>query len=214
MGFGLGKKISSYKTEQEVGGVFTNVWGREYGAWIGSRGGHSSGDVIENPSGMIESIIRDEIHAERDLILTDIIAVTPNVILEIEKVAHRIAEDYYNGSYFHNINNNWTALVTDYATPANPEFTFSGSPGSYAYLDNVYLTNVNVNLNTTLFDALETARSTWTFARSINKKIKAFDLLNELCFESHSILFKSNDEYKIVNRYTYRGDMKIKTINI
>lgn len=37
---------------------------------------------------------------------------------------------------------------------------------------------------------------------------------DETVLKTEYFLLNTNDEYKIVNRYTYRGDMKIKTINI
>ena len=49
-------------TIREAGKIFGVLKGREYGSWISSRSSnYASGNVIEDPAGIIESVLRDEL---------------------------------------------------------------------------------------------------------------------------------------------------------
>ena len=171
--------------------IFAQIYGREYGAWIGSRGGHSSGDLIENPAGMIESLIREEVHCERDL---DVEAKQSSTVASIDRPLHK-ETDYYNGSYFHNVSIATVNQISDFAyDQASVRWNFTSSTFSTTLTNHKgFLTNVNCNIDTDLFDDFETARSGWIFARSYDKRDSVHNILKQLAFESHSILFESCD---------------------
>lgn len=186
-----------YKAEKNINSVFATLYGREYGGWIGTRGGHSEGDLIENPAGVIESIIRDEMLRELDYEVATYSST--GKYIDIITTPNR-KTDFYQDGYIHNVSNDWVKKITYSSSSTYQTRIYVGilSDVTTAIGDKIFLTNVNANIDTTSFDTFETARSGWVFRRSVNKNISALDLLNELCYESHSILFRSNQTFKIV----------------
>ena len=145
---------------------------------------------------MIEDVIRNELHAERDLTVTTVISEVTHSVLEIEDAAFWI-DDYYNEAILHNVTQDWSSEITDFEIDGSSRkaFTITGTP-TLAVDDNIYLTNVNCNLDS-FYNTLE-VRDDWVAHRVINKKMGVLDLLDELCYEFWSILIKSYDEYKLI----------------
>lgn len=169
--------------------TFIKCEGLEYGKW--ARGSDSEGDLITRNESIVESLLRDWVHSERDLEADSNYAVVDYVELPDAMYSEN---DYYNGCYIHNIDSDWVDTCTDY-TGASKRFETS-AVRSTTTGDRVFLTNVNCNINTTSFD--NASRSLWQFARVINEKVNAKTLLDEICFESHCVLIPTNNEYKLV----------------
>uniref|UniRef100_A0A6M3IKE6 Tail protein n=1 Tax=viral metagenome TaxID=1070528 RepID=A0A6M3IKE6_9ZZZZ len=101
------------KQRKTLGNAFVRVKGRLFGDWIseGTRNtGYSTTDFIEQPAYVIESIIRDEIHVERDLLWVGFNTTNNTIDLELFSGSN----DYYNNAYLISVTSDWIKKVTDY----------------------------------------------------------------------------------------------------
>lgn len=226
------------------------------------KNGNSGDGLILTPAGIIESLIRDEIKAERDLVCSSITGA--DIIIPGLNVS---SDDYYNGAILVNVTQDESYTVSDY-DGGTKTLTLSSSPaGLWTTKDKFYLKNINVLLDTDSFDASSRTntisgtvtgvstgklidsgksflanilpgmtvsnttdgtfstvrtvdsntqltlendimssgdaysiygnRGLWTFARSLNVQMNSLDIINSLCYESHSILTRSNKGYRI-----------------
>ena len=231
--------------------------------------GYAADDLIENPSGIIESIIRDEILTERDLIIDSIDSIsTDYVYFNALTPLNSTVDDFYNGAILVNVTKNERYSVIDHGG-ASYVLRLSSTPTGWAASDKCYLKNIQANVDTDSFDVvgagivdsgtttstsalklvetgqnflttvkpgmvvknttdttysyvktvdsdtqltLETdimtsgeayqiygKRYAWKFARSLTQQEDSRSILEKLCFESHCMLVKSYNEYKLID---------------
>ena len=183
------------------GDAFAHLKGRLFGSWVtaGARSnGYATTDYIDNPAYAIESIIRDEVHVERDLTITGgVVGITDIISTNLINES----DDFYNGAYYHNVDTDQSRLISDY-TGSTKELILASGDGSAAVGNHFYLTNIQCDISIATFDAIGNTtngtRKDWVFAKSINAKVNARDILEQLCFESHCMLFKSYKSYKLI----------------
>lgn len=178
--------------------------GRMYGRWTDNDGnardnGYNENDLIEQPAYIIESILRDEVFTERDLIVNTKTDTTHAVVNNLKNDI----DDYYIGAEWFNVTTNFRSYVTDYVASTNT-IVINDADASMADNDNIYLTNVNGNnrINSASFDLVgdnpDGLRNEWLFAKSINQPAIVSEIINRICFESHCMLFQSYNQYKLV----------------
>ena len=189
--------------------LFAALQGRKFDRWIDTVGvttrtnGYSEGQLIENPAYIIESILRDEILAERDLELTE---VGDTDTFAINLLRMRV-NDYYNGAMIYNVTQNEKDYIIDnYQSGLNIVVgTFTTHPlWSESPADKLYVTNIQGDnkIDYASFDAIGNTtngkRKDWVSRIDITEENTADSLLNELLFESRCILFSTNKKYKLV----------------
>lgn len=227
---------------------------------------YNDGDLIENPSGIIESIIRDEVLTERDLVIDSVVT---NVI-EFSSLTplNSTVDTFYKDACLVNVTKSERYTISDYAA-STKKLTLYSTPTGWAAGNKCYLKNVNTNIDTDSFDVvgagivesgttdsasaykliqsgqnflttvktgmmvknttdttysyvksvdsntqltLETnimasgetyqiygKRYNWKFARSLTSQQDSRSILEQLCFESHCMLIKSYNKYKLVD---------------
>ena len=196
-----------------IDNAFGRGTGREYGRWIdfataagGTRDannggandpGFADGALIETPAYIIESLLRDELFAERDLQIDSSADTTHFVSSDVLSRE----DDYYNNAEIINVTTGTKSYISDYVGSTNT-FTIAGADGAMAADDNFFLTNVRgdsgVDINSFDIVGNETdgsreAGDGWVFGRSIVEKATVNSWISELCFESHCMLFESAD---------------------
>ena len=181
--------------------AFARGKGREFGRWIdnvrgGARSnGYNEGDLIENPIYVIESLLRDEMFVKRDLRILSSADTTHFVCTDVDLGE----DDDYNNAEFYNATTLVKRYITDYVGATNT-FTISSADAAMVAGNNFYLTNIGADyfIDETTFDAIGNTtngkRNGWKVARSINTKQNIQNLISELLFESHCVLFDSTDE--------------------
>jgi hypothetical protein len=186
--------------------LFAYARGKPLYGWIdaGSRSnGYSDGDLNEQPAYIIEDILREEIHTERDL-KTDSTGDWATSTKSYFECAELLSsqDDFYNGAYVTLIGPGYVtrSLIEDY-DGANKHIYLADLLGSLGTGDNFYITNINCNIDETSFDAVGNTtngtRDNWIFSRSITARQTARQILGDLLFESQLILVKSGGEYKL-----------------
>lgn len=137
--------------------------------------GLNADDLIENPSGIIESLERDEIHAERDLIL-DYNVTTSDIIISgaVNSTPLRsTVNDYYNNAYIVNVTKNERYLITDYVGSTRT-LTVWGSPVAWVAGNKCYIKNIKCEIDANSFDVVGangTMESGTTSATSAGKLV-------------------------------------------
>lgn len=193
-------------SEFSIESNFTALDGRAYDLWIESNlltgdarsNGNSVDDVIETPAGIIESILRDEIFAERDLVISTKVADDTYTIQNLKYDT----DDYYNGAIVYNITRNERMNVIDY-DGSTKKITMNTDMFSWSAGDKCFLTNIqgDIKIDIDSFDALNNTtnglRKNWNFARSIYRDAPATTILTEILNESRLILFTSFNKFKI-----------------
>jgi len=227
---------------------------------------YNADGLIENPSGVIESIIRDEILTERDLKIDSVVS----DVIEFATLSplNSAVNDFYNGAYLVNVTKSERYEVTDYVG-LTKKLTLSSIPTGWAAGNFCYLKNIQANIDTDSFDVvgagivdsgtttstsagklvdsiqnfsttvkvgmivknttdttysyvktvdsntqltLETdiiisgetyqiygKRYSWKLARSLTSQQDSRSILEQVCFESHCMLVKSYNKYKLVD---------------
>lgn len=120
---------------------------------------YNNGDLIQQPAYVIESLIRDEIHTERDLVI-DAIS-TANITFDGTDAVNNpngvklkvTVDDFYNNSYLVNVTRSERYLVSDYVGSTRT-LTLNSTPSGWADGDKCYLKNVNCTIDTDTFDAV------------------------------------------------------------
>ena len=229
---------------------------------------YNTDDLIENPAYVTESIIRDWILTEFDLLIDSILGDDVTIDGTVNSTPLRVEiDDYYNGAILVNVTRNERYSVSDYEG-SSQTLTLSATPAGWSAGDKCYLKNIQANIDENAFDALgagvvETgtttstttnklidsaqnfsstvlagmrvknttdttysyvksvdsntqltleddiiisgenysiygAREGWKFARSLNTQQTSQQVLNQLCYESHCMLFKSYNDYRLV----------------
>ena len=181
--------------------IFASGFGRVFDRWIDSVNGsarsngyNESTSIIDCPPYIIESLLRDENYSERDLRITTVTDTTHIICNELLSSE----DNYYNYSIYYNVTTGHKTYIADY-NGSTKELTLASADASAASNDNIFLQNVrgDVKINYASFDLLGNTTNgvlkNWEFARSYNEKKNLYDMLNELCFESHCELIESID---------------------
>lgn len=171
--------------------------------------GKNEDDLIDNPVYIIESIYRDEIFVERDLIsdtATLVSGTTYTVKVDgttNDTPLNNSADDFYNNAILNNVTRGTKGYVSDYIG-STKTLTVIMASGSFGAGDKFYLTNVNGDnrIDFASFDVLGNTtngtRDGWVFRLSINKIVTVANLINQLCFEANIIKVESYDKIKLV----------------
>lgn len=195
---------TGFQEDLVIDNAFGQGKGRMYGRWIDSvngsarSNGHNENDLIEEPGGVIESLLRDEIFVERDLEITSSSAVNTAVVSGLRSSIN----NFYNYSIWYNVTTGHKTWVNSYVG-STKTITIQDNDASMAAGDKVFITNVQGDnkINYQSFDVLGNTtnglRKDWKFARSIYNEVYAGDLIDSLLYESRCILFTSYNQYKI-----------------
>lgn len=197
------KTLLMSKSSKEVTGwdgdnIFATGFGRMFDRWIDSvsgsarSNGKNENGLINCPPYIIESLLRDENFAERDLkitAVTDTTHIIVNGLLSSE-------DDYYNYAIYYNVTTDHKTYVTDYAG-STKTLTLASADTSASASDNIFLQNVkgDEKIDYSTFDIVgnntDGTRKGWKFARAYTEKQNIFDIINELCFDSHCEIIES-----------------------
>jgi hypothetical protein len=172
---------------------FIGLIGRKFRSWI-DRASNSLAvtDVIEHPVYLIESLLRDEIHTEKNLIVSSVTADDPETILEIESLAINQA-DYYNGAYFYHLNSGVYYLVNDYDNTTNLLTIANPSQDIITAGDLGFLFNVDINLDAENFDDVAiNFRPDWIVRRHFGTEESSDDILESLAFDLFCLLDRNS----------------------
>lgn len=185
--------------------IFSATEGRMFGSWIAGRSTYSEGSLITRPPYIIESIIRDEINTERDLVVVSQgVMEFPDNRRWVQLANLRLnINDAYNGATFHNATQDWSLVIDDYIASTNRLLLYYTTE-TFADNDSFYITNISPSIiDTDTFDVIgnttDGTRKDWIFARCIFKQENSEDILQQLSFESHCRLFKSSSKYKLID---------------
>ena len=157
--------------------------------------GYSLDDLIENPVLIAESLERDEIRCERDLIIDSVS--TADIEFSTTTPLVSTVDDYYNGAILVNVTMSERYTVSDY-NGSTQVLTLSSTPSGWSASDKCYLKNINCNVDTTTVDATAADRDSWIFGRSLTDRKSSDQIFQQLMFESHCIRFKTYNNTSIV----------------
>jgi len=141
--------------------VFGSVTGRMYERWIDSVSGSArsnardADDVIHHPAGIVESILRDEVFAERDLNI-DLLGGGVDNSFALNDL-RSVEADYYNYAIIYNVTKNEKDYVSDYAYGGgNKMVETSADHAGWELNDKCFLTNIQGDnkINYASFDVL------------------------------------------------------------
>lgn len=185
--------------------IYASGFGRMYDRWIdyinGSArsNGRNEGDVIHQPAGIVESILRDEVFAERDLLVDTYIDDNHFVCNDLRSTE----DDFYKNAIYYNTVTGHYSYVFGYVGStktihlANADFALA--PGQTIYFTNIQGDN---KINYQSFDLLNNTtngtRKDWRFTRTLHQEENPASILQKLLYEMRAILFTSHNQYKIV----------------
>ncbi len=161
------------------------------------------GELIQTAPHIIESLMRNEVFAEVDLICSNKV-VNTNLELSFNSSVGKLTsniDDYYNGCWLYNITKSWIALVEDYKGSSKTVYVSDSYTADTS--DKYKIVNTRVNsISYSSFDftgGVDTGiRKNWKFAKSVNSFDTFGNTIQSLLFESFTILFKSHECYKIM----------------
>jgi hypothetical protein len=191
----INSDIYSQKDPQQriTNDVFAVIQGMMYDNWIFDRYA-TIGGLIESPIGIIESILRDWVFRVSNA-RTSTNATQASFVLTDPDIS---VDDYFNGSKVYS-SSGWNALVGDY-NGTTKVVTLNNSV-TIADTDRLYFVNCNAGgtrtINEALFNSAFTSRSGWKFRVPLQDQVPSSSILNDLLFESHCIMAKQFNEYKI-----------------
>ena len=157
--------------------------------------------LIQNPIHIIESLFRDEIFTERNLVASSSgIYITDATHIYCNSLRGS-TNNYYDGAYIINytveggVGN--MAKVISYDA-ANKYITLYAITGQTVG-NNFIITNIggDTYINESNFDTVGASFVDYPFRKSITEKAKVSDILNELLFECHCYLGQSFNQLKI-----------------
>jgi len=184
--------------------------GMEFERWIdytnGSTrtNGKNTGDLIENPAYVIESILRDWVFTERN---RRIDVRHGDTVCELDGSVNGLGllssqDDYYNGAIWYNHSTGHKTYVTDY-NGTNKYIYLNDADASMAAGNYISITNIQGDnlIDTTSFDALGNTtnglRNGYKLATSIKDFETAKDIIDGICSDFLLFLYKSGTKYKI-----------------
>ena len=196
--------------------VFATGQGRIYDRWIdhilaldSSKNrtmGKVEGDIVDVPSQIIESLLRDENFVERDLTITTFTDVTHIISTGLKSSV----DDYYNYAIYTNVTRDFKTYITDYVG-STKTLILAADDTEGVVGDNIFLTNVqgDLKIDYASFDVIGnttnglrgTTATEWIFARSYDQKQNIRNILDGICFESHCELIESVDPDTGINKF-------------
>lgn len=194
----------------KINSAFAKGKGRVFGSWMtsGRATGYLQSNLIENPIYMIESLFRDEIFTERDLIIDSVsTAGVGSYYVKIDgsinnTPLNNTTNDYYLGATFHN---NSTVTIGNISGYVGSTKTLTVSLGTAPTAgDKVSISNIqgDARINEASFDKLGNTtnglRNGWKFRASFLTKRSTKDILKQILFECHCILFDTYSGIKII----------------
>jgi hypothetical protein len=157
--------------------------------------GFASGDLIENPAYIVESILRDEIFTERDLIAES------GAGINSVKCSNLLGstQDYYKYAIYHDIDLDVDIIIRSY-DETTKSFTLESNLSEVSDGHKFYITNIQADekINTSSFDLAAYKRTGSVHAIDINQIIKSNDLLEKLLFECHCSLIQTPEGIKLI----------------
>jgi hypothetical protein len=201
--------------------LYTSVEGRKFDRWIDSisgsarDNGKTQNDLIVCPPYLIESLLRDENFAERDLQISTKTDTTHMIVNGLKSSEN----DYYNYAVYYNatVNPPFITYITDFDGATKTLVLEDADIGSNDG-DNIFILNIqgDLKIDYATFDLIgnttDGTRKGWIFGRSFTEKQNIRDILDELCFESHCELIESVDpntglvQFKLVAIDSSSGD--------
>lgn len=200
--------ILQYETDKKASNKFNTgakiyayVKGMAFLGWIDNSGRSNSfnaGDLIQVPPFVIESIIRDALLVEKDLEPSSVS--TGSNYMEFNGSTNFLLysnDDYYNGAYLINTTRNTALKVTDYVGSSKRCYFSSLTSGATG--DKCYIVNIKGDdlIHYQSFDSCSSSRSSWKFDFSIVEEMEGYEILDQLCFESQTMLYKNGSQYKL-----------------
>ena len=202
------RKVREQRPQIDGGYLFGK--GMEFERWIdytnGSArsNGYNTGDLIENPVYVIESIIRDWVLCERSLRID---VRHGDTVCELDGAVNgrgvlSSTDDYYNGAIWYNHTTGVKSYVTDF-NGSQKYIYINDADASMAAGDWVTITNIQGDnlIDTTSFDLLGNTtnglRNGYKLARSINEVENAKAIIDGICADFLIFLFKSGTKYKV-----------------
>jgi hypothetical protein len=161
--------------------------------------GITQDDLIEAPALIIESLLRDEIFTERDLVIDTV----SGADITFSTSLNSAIDDFYNNAFLINVTKSERYLVSNYVG-STKTITLASSPSGWATGNKCYLKNINCNIDVTSFDVIQNAQidAGYKFARALTSQQDSREILNQLLFESFCMLTKSNNTYKLIDLTT------------
>lgn len=188
----------------------------------GRSNGYSNNDLIENPVYIIESLIRHEVLAEKDLICEDLPVYSGYSAFSFnDNTGYLLSDldDYYNGAYLINLTKDWTAPILDYIGTTRTILVASTYIGTES--DHYKVFNIKADvIDTTTFDNIGNTtngvKKNWKFAKSINVKSTWSEIAKSITRESFIGIVKSGSKYKLhaisENKTTVDGTLSMPII--
>jgi len=186
--------------------LYAYAEGRMFERWIDTSGGsarsngYDENDLITNPSYIFESIIRDECLVERNITVDD--ANPDPSAIDVSGLKSSV-DDYYNNAIYYNHTTGHKTYISDY-TGATKTLALASEDTNVGTGDIISLTNIKGDdrIVTSTIDAIgktpDGTRGAWVMGRSINSLDTAQSLIEQLCFESHTIVVDTYDGYKMI----------------
>lgn len=139
--------------------VFAAGQGYIYDYWIDNTGrsnSYNDGDLIEQPAYIIESLLRDEILTERDLVIDAVTnsASASTVTFSTTTPLNSSVNDFYNGAFLVNVTKDGRYGVADYNGSTKVLTLDNTSLTAWAVSDKCYLKNINANIDEDSFDVV------------------------------------------------------------
>ena len=162
--------------------------------------GYETLDLINNAPYIIESVLRDEVFKEHNLLIDEVVTKYDELIVSGLK---KNIDDWYNGSIILDRNISMKVNVLDYNGSSNMLTTDSTVFEPHVANDVIEIYNIrgSKKIDCSTFDYIgntaDGKRDGWTFGASIHKNISVSQLINTLLFESHCIMTLSSGKYKL-----------------
>ncbi|MBK7380720.1 MAG: hypothetical protein IPJ03_17320 [Ignavibacteriales bacterium] len=186
---------STFKVSATVDGAAVNITDTGTGThtairFNGALTANTTGGLISPITNQMESILRDEIFAERNLEITTKTSST----LIIATGLKSSVDDYYVGAIYHNVGTSIRAVILAY-NGTTKEMTISTADTLSSVGNPIFITNIkgDAKIHKQSFQDPKVI----TGNKSINSFSNAYDLLNEMCFETFTILSTTQGKYKL-----------------
>lgn len=187
--------------------LFSYSQGRMFEEWIdtiGRTNGYNATDLITNPVYILESLIREEIQSEIDLIATVKTTSGGYHQLTFDGTSNYListVNDYYNNAYLINLTQDWRSIIVDYVGSTKTVYVADSLTANTT--DKYKVVNINPSIiDTSSFDLLghktTGTKKDWSFTKSINKIDTFTNILSAISLESFTALLKQFKKYKSI----------------
>lgn len=169
-------------------------------SWAYNRTSQDLSTSIETPEYIIESLLREEIYVERDILITAVTTSGSFKLIQCNDLKSEV-DDYYNGAYIlnHKTTIEFGIKVLDYVASTKTLYIDSsyGEPSGY-----ISLSNINPNINTASFDlsgnSVTGLRKDWKMSNSILSVTSSDNIFSSICNEAFIWLCKDESGYRII----------------